>query len=1003
VWLNQITSSQWLVAAFLAFLLLLAILYATGVLGWILYGLRRLILAVVSGGFAIWRRWLGWAPWPVFLTLVVAVHAAAWSVEARDSVGALAGGFVILFLGVVACLAYMHIDLERYEVAHGHKVLHKPMMGQEVAVDLVGYGQRVGTPLLIVATLAVISGFAMFNQGLFQTVARHWWRSATVDNADDAFDIVPPTYLDFLAYSLINVFRIVDLVDLAGTYNYVHISYVRQLRWPASTLLILFKLFFVSVLLEQIYSAVRRGNMLTATIQDVWNPHTVISQRAQALLEQHGLEAVAPLLDSVRLTAFVSPEQRCRLAAIVADTGPTAVPILVKRLRDSHPEVRAVSVAALGQLQAVQCLPRMAYLLNDADESVRLNLAGAVYSLCEGGARRVETQARLARLRSRLWWRVGRDRQGAASRLLALVSGLLRDPSAAVRARATQAAGLLGPAAAAAASHLASLLRDADESVRVEAAAALGRIGALSDDARVALEALLSEPNPALKRAAAVALAAGKAKASIPKLVALLNDRDDAVREAAAEAIRQMGVVPEETTPALASGLESPDNVVRAKTAEALGTLGEAAPQGTRLLLEALSDANDHVRAKAAAALAKVGPAAGDAVPALRGALRDTDHQVAARAAEALGQIGDIALPALAGLIEATKHVSAVVRGEAVAALGKLGRGVDPSHALHTELREALDRSCDDPDAGVRARAVDAVAASGGDTACVLVHVQSAFQDADPEVRAAAVRSLAQCPGDTPGIQAALLTALGDTNDHVQSEAARMAGQLGLAAPAVVAAVSRLLEDDTSAVQVEAATALGKLERHAVAAEQALMGALKTGEASVREEALRALVKIQSPHALEAFAAGLRDAERSVRVVASAGFIKAPALPVGTMQILVEALKDPDAQVRANAAQALARLETLPEEAVAVLVDCTTDPDDGLRLQALRALKKAPPDAGVAAVFRRLLDDSNPPVAAEAARCLEGNGQAGNERSAARAAPVGSASRRSAAVELPFD
>src|SRR5262249_24998860 len=154
------------------------------------------------------------------------------------------------------------------------------------------------------------------------------------------------------------------------------------------------------------------------------------------------------------------------------------------------------------------------------DEGVRLNLAGAVYTLCEGGPRRVETQARLARLRRRFWWHGARDRQGAASRLLALVSGLLRDSSAAVRARATQAATLLGPAAASAAPLVATLLRDADESVRVEAATALGRIGVLNDEARVALEALLAQPNPALKSAAAAALAAGKATASIPKLVA---------------------------------------------------------------------------------------------------------------------------------------------------------------------------------------------------------------------------------------------------------------------------------------------------------------------------------------------------------------------------------------------------------------------------------------------------------------------------------------------------
>ncbi len=35
-----------------------------------------------------------------------------------------------LFMGLTACLAYMFIDLERYEVDRGHKAVHKPLKGQ---------------------------------------------------------------------------------------------------------------------------------------------------------------------------------------------------------------------------------------------------------------------------------------------------------------------------------------------------------------------------------------------------------------------------------------------------------------------------------------------------------------------------------------------------------------------------------------------------------------------------------------------------------------------------------------------------------------------------------------------------------------------------------------------------------------------------------------------------------------------------------------------------------
>ena len=53
-----------------------------------------------------------------------------------------------LALGVVACLAFMFIDVERYEVARGYKAMHDPVKGQKLAVELARHGQRVGLPLL---------------------------------------------------------------------------------------------------------------------------------------------------------------------------------------------------------------------------------------------------------------------------------------------------------------------------------------------------------------------------------------------------------------------------------------------------------------------------------------------------------------------------------------------------------------------------------------------------------------------------------------------------------------------------------------------------------------------------------------------------------------------------------------------------------------------------------------------------------------------------------------
>jgi HEAT repeat protein len=178
-----------------------------------------------------------------------------------------------------------------------------------------------------------------------------------------------------------------------------------------------------------------------------------------------------------------------------------------------------------------------------------------------------------------------------------------------------------------------------------------------------------------------------------------------------------------------------------------------------------------------------------------------------------------------------------------------------------------------------------------------------------------------------------------------------------------------LLEDDSAPVQAHAALALGKLGPSAVGAGEALLQASKTGEAAVREQAMRALAMIQPPEAEEAFAAGLKDASIDVRVLASAGWLNAEAVPDRAAPALIEGLRDPEARVRANAASALARLDAVPAEAVALLVDCASDPSDALRLGAVQALKKAPPGV-VAEVMGRLTSDPNARVRLTAAAAL---------------------------------
>ena len=261
-------------------------------------------------------------------------------------------GLAPLVMGAIACLAYMFIDLERNEVGRGHKAVHNPLKGQGLAMNLERYGKQVRLPLLISATAALIGGFALFNQGLYETIGRDWYQVADQQRE--------PNYADFLAYALTRLLGIMDVLDLVRSHHILGAAFVRQAAWPASTLLAGFKLFFTMVLLHQIFASLRQGKLLAETITDFWSPHEPIHERARTALPIYGTMAIAPLLASLRLVPSLTKEQRDQLPLILETIGPSIIPALVRHLRDPHEHVRAIVAAALGHLHALETVPSLA-------------------------------------------------------------------------------------------------------------------------------------------------------------------------------------------------------------------------------------------------------------------------------------------------------------------------------------------------------------------------------------------------------------------------------------------------------------------------------------------------------------------------------------------------------------------------------------------------------------------------------------------------------------------
>jgi HEAT repeat protein len=968
------------------------ILYCVGTLGWLLRRFSRAVRWTIRTGFSAWEATLSWASWLLFLMIAVGLLGVGAAAVHAAPAFALLAAVVVVFMGVSACLAYMYIDLERYEVERGYKAVHNPLQGQEPAPDLARYGHQVDVYLLGASTVATIGGFALLNQALYESVGEPWYRVREGGVG----------YADFLTYALLNLLRVVDILDLARAQHLLQVSLVRPAKWPATTLIVVFRSFFTLVLLQQIFASIRQGRLLAETITDFWSPHEPIQQRARNALPQYGAAAIGPLILSLRAVSALTKEQREQLPQILAAIGPATIPTLLRHLNDPHEHVRGVSAAALGHLNAREALPGLAALTRDPSDHVRQGLADALAAYVRSAARTEKLRGGRRFRGRRRWFRRSPLPRHAPFDPMSLIVGTLRellaDANAAVRVQAAAALAATGEAAAAAVPDLVSRLRDADETVRCGAAEALGKVGAGSEPATAALVATLQDPSAAVRAAAARGLGAlGPAAGTVvPEMVPLLQDRDEGVRAAASEAISAIGPLDEAATASLVDGLDSPDNVVRAQAAEALGAVGAPAPDAAEALAGVLRDSNDVVRQKAAEALGKIGGAAADvAVPRLVRALRDPDSWVSALAAEALGEMGAAAADAVPALVRALGHVNSQVRANAADALGKVGAAAEPA-------RPVLEAAAADEEGAVRAAAVYALARLGGYSGASRRLIVAALGDPDPQVRAAGVKAVGQADLPPREVEALLLPLLDDATDPVKIHAVSvLARQVG-PVPAVVAGLCRrLAEDDSTDIQAHAALGLGRLGPGAAAAGPALVRAAQTGEAAVREQAMKALALILPPEAPGAFVSGLKDPTAEVRLLASAGWRKVEAVPPEAVPGLVAALKDSDPQVRANAALVLSRLEQLPPEAIPCLIDCTTEPSDRLRVNAALALRRAP-SAAVADVMEQLLEDPSTRVRLIAARALlSTNPQHVAARRVAEAARADSSPRvRESAEEL---
>ena len=385
---------------------------------------------------------------------------------------------------------------------------------------------------------------------------------------------------------------------------------------------------------------------------------------------------------------------------------------LVKALgwrKDRH--VRRAAATALGQLGDPRAVNPLIRALNDSDSGVRGAAATALGQL--GDTRAVNP---LITVIQNDEWSVREAAVAALGNIGAHAVGpliaALHDQDEYVRRAAAGALGQIGDPRAVKA--LISALDDESAAARQAAAEALGQIG--DPDAVEPLIGALNDQNANVRKAAAAALdglawspdrgATGAAYwvakeqwkkcvkiAAIEPLIAVLHD-DRVIEIRDAPATRTLVKIGARAVGPLIGSLNDQNGNVRQAAAEALGQIGD--PRAVEPLIGVLKDENEKVRRATAEALSRIRDPL--AVEPLIGVLKDNDRLVREDAVRALGQIGDPR--AVEPLIAALHDHEEYVRADAARALGKIG---DP-HAV-----EPLIGAFNDQNANVRMAAAAAL------------------------------------------------------------------------------------------------------------------------------------------------------------------------------------------------------------------------------------------------------------------------------------------------------
>ncbi len=456
----------------------------------------------------------------------------------------------------------------------------------------------------------------------------------------------------------------------------------------------------------------------------------------------------------------------------------------------------------------------------------------------------------------------------------------------------------------------------------------------------------------------------------IPKLLESLRKsvRVTEVRRAAT-------VIGEPIVPGLIELLKHEKERVRQQACMCLRNIGKRAKFAVPALLEILGDSDSDVREQAAKSLKAIGTGDVTDTDQLKAALTDKNGSVRRVASEVLGSMkakGSV----LQELVEKFNSPDLTDRLDVIEGLTALGT---------SEAIRALDRALDDPEPGVREKAIESLCRWGSEARQSLcralkdpltsIRVRAAKGIHRYSMTAQAVDTLTELLNDNvPAMRRAAVDALSQVREHF--------------VPPLVPRVVKLLGDLDEDVQQGAIVALGNLAHGNPVALVALIAQLGGPRFEHRVVAVRAvsIVGRDNPVALTALLSSLDDPSEQVAQAATSAISEWQKLPASAAAPLLARLRhapgDDHWGVAISAAlTGLGRIEPLTTEVLDALRESVRSPQQDTQIAAIRALAKLGPAAAPAVpdIVAVLYGDASYQVYQDAAAALARIGGSGHD------------------------